>query len=509
MFAEYTIAKVPYYLCSEIQQAHKDLNKRCTSATSFVKKHAIAQGDWIHARCKDGVWIKSPRYSTKTDKVMISVAYYKSTLVPVPDEDESEECDDEEESEKVGECDDEEESEECDDEEESDECDDEEESEECDDEEESEEVEQPKYKRLPAEIILSKQEAFRDENGKRLQVRVVGKRTSTGFFFNVGDVSKAFGLKRLVDNVTDQKSGYEENVHYRVFLVSAQDASRNSGSKVSTKATDAKCVKAPRSETHYLTYAGLGRALFTCSSKTAPPFLSWAIDVLFTAHMGTAVQKEALASKLTGISLEGVQNLCRATSGITSCVYLFTFGTVKDLRKSMKIGKECKDDALVCKFGRTKDLARRTREHAKKYRMKGTRLELLYFGRVDVKHASKAEAEIRDVFEGHEMGFEYDNSTEIVIIPTKKLTAIKKAYDAYTELNLGRVKQLVLAVREKDAEIATLNAVHEIAMLKITQELKDSQAENALLKMTQELNDAKHEAEILRYRLAGHAKVTN
>jgi len=46
-------------------------------------------------------------------------------------------------------------------------------------------------------------------------------------------------------------------------------------------------------------------------------------------------------------------------------------------------------------------------------------------------------------------------------------------------------------------------------MLKITQELKDSQAENALLKMTQELNDAKHEAEILRYRLAGHAKVTN
>jgi hypothetical protein len=311
------------------------------------------------------------------------------------------------------------------------------------------------------------------------------------------EIAKAFKIKDLIKTITRPKSGYIENVHYRPF-------------DISTGRSGVNYTKAPaRKDTHYFTYAGLGRALFTCSSKTAAPFLSWAIDVLFTAHLGTPSQREELASTLTGISLEGVKNLCRVTSGITSCVYLIAFSTVKKLRKSMKIGKEYKDDCIVGKFGRTNDLARRIREHANKYTMAGTRIELLYFGRVDIKYASKAEAEIAAVFDSCDMSFKYNNSKEIVIIPPKKLSAIKKAYDVYTEHNLGRVRELSLEVQKKDVEIYKLNAAHEIEMLKLKQELKDAEhdakdAKRELehVKLAQELKDAKHEAEILRYQLA-------
>jgi hypothetical protein len=52
------------------------------------------------------------------------------------------------------------------------------------------------------------------------------------------------------------------------------------------------------------------------------------------------------------------------------CVYLFSLGYVKDLRKSMTI---------VCKYGFTKELARRTSEHITNFtKIKGCDLKLKY-----------------------------------------------------------------------------------------------------------------------------------
>ena len=60
------------------------------------------------------------------------------------------------------------------------------------------------------------------------------------------------------------------------------------------------------------------------------------------------------------------------------CVYLFSIGQVKNLRKTLGTDKEYNDD-YVYRCGMTDNLERRTGEHEKTFRqMKNTNLEFIY-----------------------------------------------------------------------------------------------------------------------------------
>jgi hypothetical protein len=96
----------------------------------------------------------------------------------------------------------------------------------------------------------------------------------------VADVDKAFGLICLVYDITDNTSAHEEGVHYRIFYVS-DNSVLNYGKK--------KKKIQKRKDTHYFTYLGLMKAIF--SSRSAEPFLMWAIKTLFTAYLGTSKNK--------------------------------------------------------------------------------------------------------------------------------------------------------------------------------------------------------------------------
>jgi hypothetical protein len=76
-----------------------------------------------------------------------------------------------------------------------------------------------KYPLLPEPVFLTDKEAFKGANGQELEIRVVGKRNPDNCFFNVADVGKVVGLKRLEDAITDNTSAHKEGVHYRIFYI--------------------------------------------------------------------------------------------------------------------------------------------------------------------------------------------------------------------------------------------------------------------------------------------------
>jgi hypothetical protein len=63
-----------------------------------------------------------------------------------------------------------------------------------------------------------------------------------------------------------------------------------------------------------------------------------------------------LASKLIGVPVNEVRKTLQTEMASIACVYLFTIGLVKDLRKTMNISKKIPDDHIVCKYGKTGDL---------------------------------------------------------------------------------------------------------------------------------------------------------
>lgn len=50
------------------------------------------------------------------------------------------------------------------------------------------------------------------------------------------------------------------------------------------------------------------------------------------------------------------------------CVYLLTLGYGKDLRHILNIGTKYSDDCIIAKYGMTKDLSRRIKEHTLHYK---------------------------------------------------------------------------------------------------------------------------------------------
>lgn len=441
-----------FFLCSEVQALYPEINKGCRkNSKAFFRKHSIPADKIINARPKvdrdfDGEWVQSLQYSTQKDKAMISVTYFEEHLNPdrvkIIAKGDSE-----------------------------------------DDQSE------PRLPKLPKRIKLTKKECFRDKQGKRLLIKTVGKRKVSKCYFNLGDVEKAFGFKRLADIITNAGSGYRKGRHYLVFDTSTVSYGNEDRDGCS------------RNASYYLTYFGLARALFASQDQAAEPFVEWAVETLFTAHLGTPEQRLTLASELIGAGPEVMKILRQITSGAITSVYLFRLGTVAALRESMSIGPEYDDADSVYKFGRSIDLMRRNGEHTLKYApLDGVQLDLIYYGCVDAEYASRAEAEIASGLEDHDLTtFSYDGSRELVIIPDKKIRAVKKMYDAVTKANHGNVKDLIALTTKKEDdhrhEIEILTARSETSLLK-------AQTEIDLLKVQARLLESEHKAEILEYKLA-------
>ena len=79
------------------------------------------------------------------------------------------------------------------------------------------------------------------------------------------------------------------------------------------------------------------KILFSSRTGDADKFVDWATETLFTVQMGTADQKETLASTLIGQPVKNVRAVFKTCAKKVPCIYRFALGTAKQLRPMMDL----------------------------------------------------------------------------------------------------------------------------------------------------------------------------
>jgi len=238
-----------------------------------------------------------------------------------------------------------------------------------------------------------------------------------------------------------------------------------------------KCVPSTKKKIKelYLTYLGI---LFASHKVTAEKFVNWATKTLFTAQMGTLSEKTKLAGNILGVSPKAVKEVFNKTAKKIPCIYLFSIGKVKDLRKTLKIEKRYEDEDYVYKWGMSEDLERRTKEHEKTYgKMKGVLLELVLFAMIDQQYISEAETKIKHFFEDSEMKINNSIYKELAVIPKNKMRLIKGQYEMVSTMYLGHISELINKIKEKDNEIKIIKNECENKILKMENEIMKKENE--------------------------------
>jgi hypothetical protein len=347
---------------------------------------------------------------------------------------------------------------------------------------------------LPETLELEDEENFRDEDGNILNIHVVGERDMDKCFFSARDVGNSFGLINLLQTIRNKDRGYEENIHYYCYF-----------EKIIY--SDKKIIGEKIIKKMYLTYTGVLKVLFSSRNGITKPFISWATKILFTAQMGTPTQKMELASSLSGLSPQTIKEISSATSGTTPCIYLFSIGTVADLRKKMAIDKRYKSTDMVYKYGRTNDLFRRTKEHENTFnKIKGSDLKLVYHGYIDIQYTVEAEGMVREMMNGLNCAIEFESSKELVIIPKGKVTYVRRQYDMITDRYQGRVKELVDQIKrieqkyisEKDIMAANHradNAENSIKLMEQKNRADNAENNSKLMEKDIQLMEQKNRAD--------------
>lgn len=325
----------------------------------------------------------------------------------------------------------------------------------------------------PPIIILEDKEKFKNENGETIEIETRGTRNVDGIFFRVKDVAAGFKMDNLLTTIISSSSTYTITKHYKYFNCKVLHRLQNLTIKKYNKEL-------------YLTYLGLIRVLFVSRSTNADNFVKWATEKLFVLQMGSVLQKRELSSSLLGVDANVMKEVFNTYRRTMPCVYLFTLQTVKELRETMKIPTEkYPDDAIVAKYGFTKDLARRTGEHISKYnKFKNVSLKLKYHSYIDPQYISNAETDIKNFMEAFCANFSFENEDEIVIIPKDAIKIVERQYEFIGNSYMGHTSELITKI--KDMEHAhqkeLLTRDNELILMKHELELSREKFEHELLK---------------------------
>jgi hypothetical protein len=317
----------------------------------------------------------------------------------------------------------------------------------------------------PEIIDLEDEEKFTDNDGNIIEIETRGEREVNKCYFLVKDVMIGFRMDNLHETLIDTRRGYQENIDYVYFSIKKTGSARKNVTKKEL----------------FLTYFGLLRVLFVSRSGEAHKFINWATNTLFTLQFGTKDQKTELVADTLGVTASAVKQVFNTSCSTTPSIYLFTLGTVKDLRKSMNIGKEYYDDSIVAKFGMTIDLPRRTGEHMKTYsKIKGVDLKIKHHSYIDPQYISSAETDLKNFFNGLSIDFEFKNFDELIILPKRLNKVVNRQFELLSKSYMGHISELITRLKDKDHEI-------KIIKYECDSKIKDNIHENELLKKENEL----------------------
>jgi len=340
----------------------------------------------------------------------------------------------------------------------------------------------------PPELFLEDEEKFKDINGNIIEIETVGEKNEDKIFFKVKDVMEKFDIKNLHSHIIDKKSGYKINTDYKYFFNRVE-------SRPSTTYTIKKSL--------YLTYEGMLRVLFVSRNENASVFRKWATNKLFTIQMGSKDEKQKLGTKLLKVDLKTFKAVFDSYSSTFPCIYLLSLGKVKDLRDTFNISNEINDTSTVYKYGFTEDLERRLREHTSDYgKLKNVNVSLSIFHMVDVKYISKAENDIKHLFEvfgknlnTNDTDISNKKRKELVVFNDKEYKQISEHYKLIGLKYIGSTQYLQDKVQELQNEIKIINLNKELEIQKLTNEKYMLKVSNETLKKELENNNKIHELE--------------
>ena len=321
-------------------------------------------------------------------------------------------------------------------------------------------LEESKYEIAPDIILLVNSEKFKDTNENILNIDTRGERNVNNIYFKVKDVMIAFKMDRLNDIITDKNKCYNENIDYKFFIINSTNS-------------DNKQIK----KELYLTYRGLLRVLFVSRSGKTDNFIKWATETLFTVHLGEKKEKEELSALLLGVDVKNIKSVFSTSAEKTPCVYLFMIGNANKLLKETKYN----DNDIICKFGYTNDLVRRTNQHYKTYKKEfNVDIELLLFSIIDPQYICQAETSISHYFNDNKLsGYSIKEveQTELIIINQKSISQIKEHYRLIQNSYIGHYKELYDKINKLETELLQEKHINEVLILKHDNEIKNKNIE--------------------------------
>ena len=315
----------------------------------------------------------------------------------------------------------------------------------------------------PNILQLTNEEMFKDTNGNCINIEVRGEREHNKCYFKVKDVSIGFNMPNLLTTLVAKNACYEMEIHYKYFT---NKILFNVQKNVSKKEL-------------YLTYNGMLKVLFTSRTGNAELFQNWATETLFIHQMGSTEQKQTLATSLLGVNIQTIKQVFNSASNKTPTVYLFYIGKAKKL-----INDNYNDDDILCKFGCTDDIARRTTEHNRTYKKLynlDSDIELLMYSIIDPQYIFDAENNIRGYFRNNKIN--NDDKTELIVINKNNMDQIKQHYKMMQNSYIGRYEEMNKRIVELEKEILIKD--HQIAIKEQELKLKDKDIELANVKLNQ------------------------
>jgi len=322
----------------------------------------------------------------------------------------------------------------------------------------------------PDIIYLDDSEKFKDENGVCVEIETRGTRKADEIYFKVKDVSIGFKLERLEEIISNkQKHGYSENIHYKYF--NCQKPIRDVNNK------NKNIIK----KELYLTYEGILRVLFASHSPNVKPFIKWATETLFIVQMGKPEQKQTLSASLLGLNTQTIKDVFNSGSNKTPTVYLFNIGSANQLLKT----NIYKDDDILCKYGCTDDISRRTSEHERNFKKQyNVDITLLLYSIIDPQYIFDAETNIRQYFKSNKISS--DDKSELIVINNKNITQIKQHYKMIQNSYIGRYEEINNKIIQLEKYILELK--HQLELKDKDLELKQkdillANQKNELLEM--------------------------
>jgi hypothetical protein len=225
----------------------------------------------------------------------------------------------------------------------------------------------------------------------------------------------------------------------------------------------------------------------TRNSKTVK-FQKWALETLFVAQMGSAIERSIVAQR--------IQHSSFTFSGL----YLIKIASVSTVKHKMLFNDSVQDDDGVYKFGRAEQINARYQQHTKDpvYVDLGQTLEIICASFVPEQFLVEAEQSLRSkVYPSH--GHAYSGKKELIVLNAKQLRDVVRVYESiktnystmvsttsqYIVDLRNELNETKLEVASKNTDVATLTGQVEILKLQIENaRLKADKAPKNKIKIT-------------------------